>query len=161
LTPFGYQQKKGIDYKETFAPVVMSTSSRLIHVLGLKWGRTVKSFDVENAFQLTKLNDERVFMEIPDGFEYYYDGFDRKSQCLELHNAINGLKQSGNEFYKRLSSVMKDIGFMSLKSDPCVFFKRKNGNMIIVGVHVDDAKFVSQCDELENEFISKFQMYIQ
>jgi hypothetical protein len=53
LTPLGYQQKKGIAYKETFAPVVMPTSSRLIHVLGLKWGRTVKSFDVENAFQIT------------------------------------------------------------------------------------------------------------
>jgi hypothetical protein len=156
LTPLGYQQKKNIDYKETFAPVVMATSSRLIHVLGLKWGRTVKSFDVQNAFQITKLNDEKVFMEIPQGFEFFHEGIDRKNQCLELHNAINGLKQSGNEFYKKLNSVMLELGFTNLKSDPCVYVKRKNRKMIIVGVHVDDAKFVSQSDELENEFITKF-----
>jgi hypothetical protein len=161
LTPLGYQQKKGVDYKETFAPVVMSTSSRLLHVFGLKWGRKVKSFDVENAFQITKLDDEKVFMEIPQGFEDYIEGFDRKAQCLELHNAINGLKQSGHEFYKKLSSVMQKIGFKNLKSDPCVFVKWKNGKMIIVGVHVDDAKFVSQSDELEKEFVSNFNSLLK
>jgi hypothetical protein len=161
LTPLGYQQKKGIDYKETFAPVVMTTSSRLIHVLGLKWGRQVKSFDVENAFQITKLNNEKVFMEIPQGFEYYLEGFDRSKQCLILHNAINGLKQSGNEFYKKLNGAMRELGFQNLKSDPCVYFKLKCGKMIIVGVHVDDAKFVAQTDELESEFIEKFNILLK
>ncbi len=36
LTPLGYQQKKGIDYQETFAPVVMGPSSRFLHILALK-----------------------------------------------------------------------------------------------------------------------------
>jgi hypothetical protein len=58
----------------------------------LKWGRKVKSFDVENAFQITKLDDEKVFMEIPQGFEDYIEGFDRKTQCLELHNRFSSSK---------------------------------------------------------------------
>ena len=33
--------------------------------------------------------------------------------------------------------------------------------MIIVGVHVDDAKFVSQSDELEKEFVSNFNALIK
>jgi hypothetical protein len=161
LTPLGYQQEKGIDYKETFAPVVMATSSRLIHILGLKWGRAVKSFDVENAFQLTKLSNETVFMEIPEGFEYFNENFNRKTQCLLLHNAINGLKQSGNEFYKKLNLAMRELGFQNLKSDPCVYFKMKDEKMIIVGVHVDDAKFVSQTEEMENEFVSNFNLLLK
>jgi hypothetical protein len=57
----------------------MLPSSRFLHVLGFKWNRKVKSFDVENAFQI---------MEIPQGFEKYFDrNFDRKTDCLELHNA--------------------------------------------------------------------------
>jgi hypothetical protein len=156
LTPLGYQQKKGVDYQETFAPVVMMPSSRFLHILALKWGRSVKSFDVENAFQITKLRDEQVYMEIPEGFEEHYGVFDRNKQCLLLQNAINGLKQSGNEFYKKLNSVMRELGFKNLKSDQCVYFKVKYGKMIIVGVHVDDAKFIAETDELENDFIANF-----
>jgi hypothetical protein len=158
LTPLGYQQKKGIDYQQTFAPVVMSPSSRFLHVLGLKWGRVVKSFDVENAFQITKLNDEKVYMQIPQGFDEYYDGLDSKNQCIILHNAINGLKQSGNEFYKKLHIVMKDLGFKCLKTDSCVYVKgdHRKGEMILVGIHVDDAKFVAQNDRVEKEFVEKF-----
>jgi hypothetical protein len=106
LTPLGYQQKKGIDYVNTFAPVVMMPSSRFLHVLGLLWGRNVKSFDVENASQITKLKQEKVLMKIPKGFEIYYDGLDKDKQCLVLRNAINGLKQSVYAFYKKLFVYM-------------------------------------------------------
>ncbi len=39
LAPLGYQQKKGIDYVNTFVPVVMMPSSRFLHVLRLLWGK--------------------------------------------------------------------------------------------------------------------------
>jgi hypothetical protein len=42
---------------------------------------------------ITELNEEdKVFMQIPQGFENYLEGFDRKTQCLQIHKAINGLK---------------------------------------------------------------------
>ncbi len=69
----------------------------------------MKSFDVENAFQITKIKQEKLFMKIPEGFEIYYDGFDKDKQFLVLHNAINGLKQSRYEFYKKLNDVMKSV----------------------------------------------------
>jgi hypothetical protein len=34
---------------------------------------------------------------------------------------LNGLKQSGNEFYKKLHKAMKELGFHSLKSDACIY----------------------------------------
>jgi hypothetical protein len=44
------------------------------------------------------------------------------------------------------------LGFQSLKSDACIYEKGNEGNMIIVGIHVDDAKFVAQNDKVEEEF---------
>ena len=38
----------------------------------------------------------------------------------------------------------------------CVYVKVKNKQMIIVCVHVDDAKFIAENDELEKEFVSDF-----
>lgn len=88
-----------------------------------------------------------VLMEIPQGFEEFTENFDRKTQCLALNNAVNGLKQSGNEFYKNISKVMQEIGFNRSNSDPCVFYKRKRGKLIVVGVHVDDGKFVGETEK--------------
>ena len=45
LTRLGYQQKKGIDYMNTFAPVVMMPSSKFLHVLGLLWRRNCNRND--------------------------------------------------------------------------------------------------------------------
>lgn len=156
LTPLGYQQKKGFDYSETFAPVVMAPSSRFLHVVGLKWMRKVKSFDVENAFQTTKLGEEKILMEIPEGFELYDSGFDRKTQCLLLFNAINGLKQSGYEFNKKYNEVMSKLKFTRCNSDPCVFFKYEKNDLIVVSVHVDDGKFVGTSDAIEKRFVQQF-----
>ena len=41
-TPLGYMQKKGVDYAETFAPVAVSVSNRLIYVIANRWNRKVK-----------------------------------------------------------------------------------------------------------------------
>ncbi len=95
-------------------------------------GRQVKSFDVEKCISNHEIEHETVFMEIPEGFR------SKDSMFIICIMRLMVLKQSGNEFYKRLSSVMKEIGFKNLKSDPCVYFKRENGKMLIVGVHVDD-----------------------
>ena len=38
-TPFGYEQKLGVDYSKTFAPVAISASNRLVYVIAARWNR--------------------------------------------------------------------------------------------------------------------------
>jgi hypothetical protein len=92
------------------------------------YGVNVKSFDVENAFQITKLKQEKFLMKIPKGFEIYYDGLDKDKQCLALHNAINGLKQSVyaflcNEFLKTICQEEDYVSFDQTSVKYCEEFQ--------------------------------------
>ena len=64
----GFSQKEGIDYEETFAPVVRYTSIRAIMALAsmMKWD--LQQMDVKTTF-LNGVIEEEVYIEQPQGFE--------------------------------------------------------------------------------------------
>lgn len=166
LTPLGYMQKKGVDFNEVFAPVSMNTSTRLIHVIGQQWGRKAKSCDVVNAFQRTRLTQKTdqgcVYAELPEGMEMVIPNISRKDYVIRMLNAINGMKQSGREFYDKLSRVLKKLGFRISIKDKCLFqlFDAKGEMILIVCVHVDDCEYVGKTDEIEKEFEDKLNAEI-
>ena len=66
LVARGFEQIFGVDYNETFAPVVRFTSIRLILTLAVKYKMHVHQMDVKTAFLNGEINED-VFIEIPDG----------------------------------------------------------------------------------------------
>jgi hypothetical protein len=67
LVAKGFQQSDGIDYTETFNPVIKPTTVRLILALAFAFNWPLKQLDVSNAF-LHGILTETVFMEQPQGF---------------------------------------------------------------------------------------------
>lgn len=67
LVAKGYRQIEGIDYKETFAPVVRHSSFRTLLALAVQEGYTVRHMDVDTAFLYGELEEE-VYMMQPQGF---------------------------------------------------------------------------------------------
>ena len=63
----GFSQKEGIDYKETFAPVVIYTLIRAIILLASIMGWKLHQMDVKTAF-LNGVIEEEVYIEQPEGF---------------------------------------------------------------------------------------------
>jgi Reverse transcriptase (RNA-dependent DNA polymerase) len=71
-------------------------------------------------------------MNIPEGMKEDQEHF------LPLKKTIYGLVQSAGEFYKKLIQVLKGLGFIENKSDPCLLSKWNEEVVILIGIYVDD-----------------------
>lgn len=73
LVAEGCSQKYGLDYEETFSPVVRHTSLRLLTALAVKNGLSIHQMDAITAFMQGDLAEE-IYIEQPEGFN---DGTNR------------------------------------------------------------------------------------
>lgn len=116
LVARGFTQQHGIDYGDTFSPVVKPATVRVVLSLAVSRGLTLRQIDVSNAF-LHGFLSEDVYMQQPPGFED-----DRyPSHVCKLQRAIYGLKQSPRAWYARLSARLHQLGFTSSKADTSLF----------------------------------------
>ena len=85
----GFTQKEGIDYKETFSPISLKDSFRVIMALVGHYDLELHQMDVKTAF-LNGNVEETIYMVQPEGFET------KGSEHLvcKLKKSIYSLKQA-------------------------------------------------------------------
>uniref|UniRef100_A0AAV1TCV4 Integrase catalytic domain-containing protein n=1 Tax=Peronospora matthiolae TaxID=2874970 RepID=A0AAV1TCV4_9STRA len=88
LVAKGLEQQYGMDYAETFSPVVKYVTLRMVIAVAKYFGWNIDQLDVVTAF-LYGVRKEQVFCVIPEGVE-----LEGSFDCLELMKAIYGLKQA-------------------------------------------------------------------
>ena len=142
----GDLQKEGIDYFETYAPVVSWSTIRLLLSTVLQEEWTTRQVDYTNAFAQAELN-EAVYIEPPKLFA----AKSKKDLVLKLRKSLYGLKQAPRTFYEKLREGLLERGWKQSTMDPCLFMKKG----IICVVYVDDAIFGGKNgDDLEREITS-------
>ena len=67
LVAKGFTQKEGIDYKETFSPVVMLKSIKILFSIAAVLDYEIWQMDVKTVFLNGHL-EEDIYMQQPDGF---------------------------------------------------------------------------------------------
>lgn len=153
LVAKGFTQKHGVDYEETFSPVVRFDTVRLLLSVVQAKGLFVKQIDVVGAYLYGSL-DEEIYMEEPECFKTKTDG----SVVCRLQKSLYGLKQSARQWNKRFRDALQSLGLQASQSDPCLYSnKAKN---LLFALYVDDGiiaakdkKTLDKCiKSLEHQF---------
>ena len=133
LVAKGYDQRLGIDYKETFSPVVKPETIRTVLSIVVMKGWDLRQMDVNNAF-LNGALTETVFMAQPPGFK----DLSKPNHFFKLKKAIYGLKQARRAWYTTLKNAILQLGFHSSKADSSIFIYSQGSNLCYFLVYVDD-----------------------
>jgi hypothetical protein len=133
LVARGFTQQEGIDYSETFSPVIKQATVRLVFSIAVSSGWKIHQLDIHNAF-LNGVLDEEVYMKQPPGF---VDSALPGHVC-RLHKSLYGLKQAPRAWYTRLNDFLLSIGFHASKVDTSLFIFSVGSDICYLLVYVDD-----------------------
>ena len=134
LVARGCSQKEGLDYDETFSPVVRSESVRSVISLTSKNGLKLHQMDITTVFLNGDLEEE-VYMKQPEGF--LAEG--QEHLVCRLKKSIYGLKQSPRCWNQAIDAQLKLMGFKQSTSDPCICTSTtESDGLFILAVYVDD-----------------------
>ncbi|GJS32458.1 putative RNA-directed DNA polymerase, partial [Tanacetum coccineum] len=128
----GFSQKEGIDYEETFSPVVKMVTVRYVLSLAVQNDWNIFQIDINNTFSYGELVED-VYMTLPEG---YFSPIDKR--VCKLQKSLYGLKQAPRKWNEKLTSVLVDYGFQQSKNDYSLYTKSKGNSFVILLVYVDD-----------------------
>ncbi|GJY60479.1 retrovirus-related pol polyprotein from transposon TNT 1-94 [Tanacetum coccineum] len=147
LVTEGYNQQEGINYDETYAPVARLESIRILLAYACALDFRLFQMDVKSAFLNGFINEE-VYVAQPPGFI----DFAKPNHVYRLKKALYGLKQAPKAWYDRFKAFLIKHDYAIGMVDNTLFTKKKDSNIIIVQIYVDDIIFGSTCQEMCNDF---------
>ncbi|CAN1127242.1 Retrovirus-related Pol polyprotein from transposon TNT 1-94 [Linum perenne] len=134
LVARGFTQSFGIDYQETFAPVAMLKTVRILLSLAVNEDWPLFQMDVKNAFLNGDLEEE-VYMNIPEGVVHKGE----KNSVCKLRKSLYGLKQSPRAWFGKFSKTVISLGYTHCQTDDTMFVRHsKDDKITILIVYVDD-----------------------
>ncbi len=82
-------------------------------------------------------------MKQPEGF--VEPGFE--DYICKLVHTIYGTMQGAHDWYETLTDTYNKLGYITLRADPCVRYKRENGDYTLTDTYTDDVFGMSTTDE--------------
>ena len=160
LVAQGFSQVPGMDYFNTFAPIVCLASIQTVLAFATAENYETSQIDIKAAYLNGELTEEEViFMKQAPGYEEMSE--DGKTRVYRLWKLLYGLKQAGRWWYQKLMEIMMKLGFLRCEGNQAVFYRRceKTNMLITVLVHIDDCSIMEKTKALISRFkieIAKF-----
>ena len=136
LTAMGNFQREGIDYFDTFAPVMRTKTFRvLMQLWNANSAHEFEHWDIKAAFINAPI-EEDIWISQPDG--HRVPGLEQ--MVCKLDKAIYGTKQSARAFMLFLQKILRNAGFHPTKKDEAVYVRKTQdgSGWCYIGTHVDD-----------------------
>ncbi|GAB2283344.1 hypothetical protein Dimus_039591 [Dionaea muscipula] len=133
LVAKGFTQKEGIDYEETFSPVAMLKSIRILLSIVAHLDYEIWQMEVRTAFLNGNL-EESIYMVQPEGFIKR----GQKNLLCKLKKSIYGLKQASRSWNIRFDQAIKSFGFDQSPDESYVYFRHSDKVVVFLIFFVDD-----------------------
>src|SRR5438128_11580372 len=172
LVAQGFTQRPGIDFDETYSPVMSGITFRYLISLAVQKGLSMHLMDVVTAYLYGSLDsdiymkvpkglDSDIYMKVPKGLKIPNKNHNRNMYCVKLQKSLYGLKQSGRMWYNRLKEFLLQKGYSNNDDCPCVFIKKSTNGFCIISVYIDDLNIIGNTqdiDEARNHLKTEFEM---
>src|SRR6187399_3171111 len=151
LVAKGYRQVQGIDYDETFSPVAMLKSVRIMLAIATFYDYEIWQMDVKTAFLNSFLNVELYMMQ-PEGF---VDPENANKVC-QLQRSNYGLVQASRSWNIRFNDVIKAFGFIQTWGEACIYKKVSGSSIAFLILYMDDILLMGN----DIEFLDSVKGYL-
>ncbi|XP_075095193.1 uncharacterized protein LOC142173494 [Nicotiana tabacum] len=142
----GFNQKKGIDYFDTYSLVTKIATIRTRVALATIHNLVIHQMDVKTAFLNGDLEEE-IYMTQPEGFVIQ----GQENKVRKLKKSLYGLKRVPKQWYEKFNSTLVDNEFFVNASDTCVYSKMEGSDCVIIYLYVDDMLIFGPNMDIVNE----------
>ena len=158
LVMLGFMQREGVDFYETFSPVVRWGVVRLLLALWTvnDWP-VAEKVDLKQAFNSTPI-DVPMYVKQPPGYSVQGEG----DKVWRIKKSLPGGRQCSRMLHLALKNLVMKAGFQQCVTEECVFIYRNKKSIsmfIILVIWVDDmfffanyegahSKIDAMCDDL-------------
>ncbi|KAL0411115.1 UNVERIFIED_CONTAM: Retrovirus-related Pol polyprotein from transposon RE2 [Sesamum latifolium] len=133
LVAKGYTQRPGVDFEETYSPVAMAKSIRILLAIAAWYDYEIWQMDMKMTF-LNDFIEEEIFMDQPEGFT----AVGEEQKVCRLQRSIYGLKQASRSWNTRFDEVIRGYDFIKNDCDPCIYKKISGSSVAYLVLYVDD-----------------------
>ncbi|KAA0037194.1 Retrovirus-related Pol polyprotein from transposon TNT 1-94 [Cucumis melo var. makuwa] len=137
LVAKGYNQQKGIDFSDTFSPVVKIVTVKIFLALVASNNWSLTQMDINNAFLNGDLFEE-VHMSLPLSYQTSQVPQKGKKLACKLNKSIYGFKQASRQWFLKFATALSSHGFHQSKSDYSLFTRGHGHDFVALLVYVDD-----------------------
>ncbi|KAL0416494.1 UNVERIFIED_CONTAM: Retrovirus-related Pol polyprotein from transposon RE1 [Sesamum latifolium] len=133
LVAKGYTQRPGVDFEETYSPVAMAKSIRILLAITAWYDYEIWHMDVKTAF-LNCFVEEEIFMDQPEVFT----AVGEEHKVYRLQRSSYGLKQAFGRWNTCFDEVIRGYDFIKNDYDPCIYKKISGSSVAYLVPYVDD-----------------------